>query len=335
MNTNSLRHQGFRCRVHAPADAVALADQLASMHRELSATARRLAPTVISEPVTAPVRPAHAHVRDGCRALEQVAALPALARQVTRQVVRQADANVVAQADRVAAVAADLAEVLRAGVAGFCAEVSPDADGLHRDLGVGLGALSHLGPNETDESLILVAETLSLAARLVLVLARRHARGSRVHRAADMFPGQVARRPAQWPARWTAASTVRVVSLPLWTDLVHLRPTASIGPWAAVVLAVLVTLVARFAPSRLVVVIANLLSVITCAALPHPALVAVALANFLTGNRLYRPPGHAFRHTRQPSPGCVGFTSRPGKASGDHREHHRDHQREPLPDKRR
>jgi hypothetical protein len=223
-----------------------------------------------------------------------------------------------------AAVAADLAVVLRGGGTGFCGEVRPDTDGLDRNLGVGLGAPARLGPNETDESLILVADTLSLAARLVLVLARLHARRSRVHRTAHVFPGQVARRSPRWPARSTAAWTVRVVSLSLWTDLAHLCPAASIVGWAAVVLAVLVTLLARFAPSHPALVVANLLSVLTSAALPHPALVALAFADSLTGNWLYRPPRHALRHTRQPSPGCVGFTSRPGKASGDHREHHRD-----------
>jgi hypothetical protein len=186
-----------------------------------------------------------------------------------------------------------------------------------------------------DESLILVAETLSLAARLVLVLARLHARRSRVHRAAQVLAGQVARRPPRRPARSMAAGTVRVVCLSLWTDMAHLCPAASIAGWAAVVLAVLVTLLARFAPSRPALVVANLLSVMTSAVLPHPALVALALTDSLTGNWLHRPPGHALRHTRQPSPRCVGFTSRPGKASGDHREHRRDRQRDPLSDKRR
>lgn len=316
MNANSSRHNGFRCRAHASDVAVGLA----SLHRDLSTTGHQLATTAVADPVTVPLCPARALVRSGCIALDRVVELPMLAREATRLMAHRAGAEVVAQADRLAAVAADLAVVLRAGGIGFSGEGRPGIDGLVSDLGVGLGSLASLGPNETDEILILVAETLSLAARLVLVLARLHARRGRDRRAMHAFSARIVRRPACLAVGWT----VRVGSLSLWTDLVHLWPVASIATWAAAAPVVLMALVARFVRSRPVLAVANLVGATTSAALPHPVLVVLALAEFLAGNRLYRSPDPAFRHSGHTSPRWVGFTSRPREASGDHREHHRD-----------
>lgn len=248
-------------------------------------------------------------------ALDRVVELPVLARQATRQVDRRTDANVVAQADRLAAVAADLVMVLRAGGTGFSGEAGR-VDGLASDLGVGLGAAARLGPNETHEGLTLVAETLSLAARLVFVLVTLQARCGRVRRPMRAFSGRMAWLAVGW--------TVRVGSLSLLPDLVHLRPAAAIATWAAVALVALVALVARFGRFRPVLVVANLVGVMTSAALPHPVLVALALAEFLAGNRLCRMPGYALRHSGHASPRCVGITSRPREALGGHRERHRD-----------
>jgi hypothetical protein len=296
VNTNSSRHGGFWRRAHGSVVTV----ELARLHRDLATIARQLAPTAAASPETVRLCPPRALVRSGCTALDRVVELPVLARQATQQVDRRTDADVVAQADRLAAVAAELAVVLRASGIGFSGEAGR-VDGLAGDLGVGLDGAACLGPNETHEGLILVAETLSLAARLVLVLVRLHASRGRVRRSMHAFSKRMASLAVGW--------TVRVASLSLPTDLVHPRPAASIAAWAAAALVALVALRAQFGRSRPVLVVADMVGVIASAALPHPVLVASALAEFVavTG-----------------SLGRRAITSRPREASGGHRERRRD-----------
>jgi hypothetical protein len=319
MNINSLRYQAFRLRARSPAVVVELDGHLARLYGDLSVAARRLTSAGAAEPMTAPVRPAHVLVWEGCDALDLLSELPVLTRQATRHTAHRTEVCLVAQADRVAAVAVDLVAVLRGG-GGFRSAAGPGA----ADLGVGLGVLTRLGPHETDEGRILVAETLSLAARLVLVLARFYSGRGRVRRAARVFLG----RTAQCPARWIGGWAVRVVCLRLSIDLGHPWPTAAIADWVAVVLAVLVALVGQFVPSRLSQVVANLFSVVVGVALPHPVLVVLALADFLAGSRLSRSQGDARRRpgacARAAVTGVRRVRQPPREASGDHREHRPD-----------
>jgi hypothetical protein len=187
-----------------------LAVRLAALHAELSAARARLSIAVAdydSARAAAPTQLAAARARlaaaivlDRCAALDRAAELPALARNQAYQA-RRAGAELVTQADSVASVAARLAAVLRGEGTGFRGDLAAPT------------RLAGLGPNETDESLILAAENvslaLSLAARLVLVLARRQAGRGLARRLAIVLR----QRAAEW--------AVRVASLPLLTDLVH------------------------------------------------------------------------------------------------------------------
>lgn len=308
MNPNSFQYQAFWYRTHAPAIAAALAIRLRTLHDELSATARRLAP---ADPEITPIHTAPALLRDGCRALDRVAELPVLARQTTRQAGRRVGPVIVAQADMLASVATDLIAVLRG-------ETGTGGSDLGWDLGISLGGSERLGPNETDESLILVAETLSLAAQLVLILARlsdSRARRGLVCQAMRVFSAR-----AVWLAE---AWAVRVVSLRLSADLVHVWLSVSTTVSAVVVLAGLAVLLRRFAAFRSVRALADLISVVTEVALPHLAPAALIWAALPPCN-LCQSQSRALGHVGQPSPERIRVTSRARRVRRDGREQHRD-----------
>lgn len=259
MKANSLSNSRFRCtdRPSAPGadrpDRSAL--RLAELHAELSATPGRLSIVVADYDGArnaAPLRLTAARARlaaavlvDGCAALDRVAELPVLARDQAHRA-RRPGPDVVAQADRLASVSARLAAMLRGEGTGFRGDLAA----LSR-----FDCLAGLGPNETDESLILAAENvsqaLSLAARLVLVLARLDARAGRASRltTAVRLATALRLRTAGWTARWVRRWAVRVAALPLSTDLVHGCLGPGLLPPCAVLL--VVTLLDRLTGSRI------------------------------------------------------------------------------------
>lgn len=313
MNPNSFRHRCIGRRSLPFPVSIELSEPFATLFAELSVTAHRLSIVAATE------RSDRGLVPEGCRALDRVAELPELARGTAYR----ADIGVVEQADRLSSVAAYLASLLRSAGIGFRDEAGPfrgatgeRAAGHGSGLGDGLAELPSLGPNETNLSLILVAETLSLAAQLILVLARLDRRRGRECRALRLFECRVAG-PA---VRWTG----RVVALLLSTDLIHLWPMAWVAVWALVMLAVLTALIRRRAASHPVRIAADLLGVAASVALPHAVLVVLALAEFATRNRPGHSPRRATGRDERSSAGCVGFTSQPRRARRDRREHHRD-----------
>jgi hypothetical protein len=104
----------------------------------------------------------------------------------------------------------------------------------------------------------------------------------------------------------------------------RLWPIAPIATGAVVMLAALAALIDRRAASRPVRIAADLLGVAANVALPHAALVVLALAEFPTRNRPCHAPGRPSGRDGRPSSGCVGFTGRARRARRDHREHRRD-----------
>jgi hypothetical protein len=289
---------------------------LAVLYADLSANRRRLSSVVADHrsiradaPTrgSARVRLAHAVLVDGCGALDRVTELPALAREQI-SLSHHVGADLVAQADAVASAAARLAVVLRGQGIGF----RGDQDEFRGDVDAppGLAGLMGLGPNETDESLILAAENislaLSLAARLVLVLARLRARTCRGRRLAMVFPG----RPA---ARWA----VRVASLPLASHLAHVGPTVPPHPAAVVVAAVLAALVASVGRQVLlrlvgpvgavVGLLGELVGAVVSVALPHVVLLVLAFVDVLTATPAV---GRTHRPAACREQGRLGVTSR-------------------------
>ena len=273
----------------------------------------------------APVGLVHAVLVDGCAALDHVAELPALARQNVGSA--RLGTDLLAQADAVASVAAHLAVVLRS-----------DGPGFRGDLGAARGdlaarsGLASLGPDETDTSLILAAENisqaLSLAARVVLVLARLRARRRRARRLASMRRG-----PATQAARWVSRWVARIASLPLATGIADLWPFARTHPAAVAVaaaFAVLVVSVGRRARPHTVgplgtalgvlgELAADVVGVVASVLMPHAMPLVLALVDLVTGTRGTR----RHRPTERGKAGCVGFTNdrpRPRRARREHRE---------------
>jgi hypothetical protein len=306
---------------------------LAALHADLSETAARLSTVVAhlrgarsgaaAQSGVAQGRLAHAVLAEGCRALDRIAVLPAMARQQARPA-SVAGADLETQADALASVAARLAAVVRGETAGF-----------RGDLGARSG-LAGLGRRETDASLILAAEnvslTLSLAARVVLVLARLRVRRLRARRLATVLGARLAGQAERW--------VVGVASLPVCIGFARCWLLARTHPVAAVVAVVLVALVlavlvmsvgGRVRPRlvgpvwAVVDLVADLVGVLASVTLPHGVLLACALAGAIAdavaGVRAARPPrppdrarGRAVR---------VGFTSggpRPRRAHREHRD---------------
>jgi hypothetical protein len=264
---------------------------------------------------TAPVGLVPAVLVDGCAALDRVAELPALARERARRANRSG-ADLVAQADAVASVAAHLAIVLRGEGTGFRGDLPARS---------GLAGLAGFGPNETDESLILAAENvsqaLSLAARLVLVLAPLRARRRRARQLAVLRR----RGPATRVARWVARAT----SLPLATGVAYVWPITGAHPAAVAVaaaLAVVAVSVGRRARPRIVGplgavlgLLSDLVGLVTSGLLPHAVLLVLAVVDLVTGIRAAGPR----RPAERGEAGCTGFTNghpRPRRARREHRD---------------
>jgi hypothetical protein len=299
---------------------------LAGLYTDLSTARRRLSIMVAdhlrasAQGPTQPTRARLAHAVLGCRVLDRVAELPALARQHPGSVGR-AGADLVTQADAVASVAARLAVVLRGPGTGFRGDLAAPP---------GLAGLAGLGPNETDASLILAAENvslaLSLATRVVLVLARLHTHRRRARRVVMVLWERLAGR--------AAPCAVRVASLPWATDLAHgwsAAPTHLTAVVVGVALAASVLSVGRRARPRhvgpvrafvdLLGEVVGAAVVVASVALPHAALlVLVDVVIRAVRRRALRPAGRG-------ESGCVGFTCgrpRPHRTHPEHRDLHRE-----------
>lgn len=334
MKANPLRIPPFFHGARQRAADVDPVFPLAEVYADLS-TARHRLSLVIAEyrractaaPIRARVawarmRLVHGVVVEGCRALDRVAELPALVRPLAGPAGRFGD-DLEAQADAVASAAARLAVLLRSQGTGF----RGDPAGFRGDLPApGLARLAGLGPNETDASLILAAEnvsrTLSLAASVVLVLARLRAPRRRARRLAVF----VRACPAGWAARWV----VRAATLPLAAHLLQRSPVAPIPSAAVVVgtvLAALVALASRRVPVRLpgpvrtaLDLLGDLADVAVAVALPHAVLLALALVDLTTDTWT---TAHPHRRAGRGEPGCVGFTPhrpRPRRTRREHRD---------------
>lgn len=333
MKANSLQPQSFppfpRCaQLRAGADQAA--DRLATLYADLSTAGRRLSIVVADHrggPVGVPTRRRAASVGlaeavvENCWALGRVVELPALARLHTGTA-RRAGADVVAQADAVAAVAAQLAVVLGGERAGFRGDRRAGRGDLAAHSGlVGLAGLGPNGTDETDESLIPAAENvsqaLSLAARMVLVLASLRARRRRARRLAALLRRGPATRLAWWVAR--------LASLPLATGA-HAWTTDPVAVAVAAVVAALAVPVGLRARPRVVGplgavlgALGDLVRVAASVALPHAVLLVLALVDLVTSIRTtgpHRPAGRG-------EAGCIGFTTgrpRPRRARREHRD---------------
>jgi hypothetical protein len=338
MKANSLQPPSFprlpRSARLCAAGANQAADRLARLYADLSTAGRRLSTAVADHRracVDMPTRRrpvlvglAHAVV-DGCDALGRMAELPALAR-LHAGTARRAGADVVAQADAVAAVAAHLAIVASGGGTGFRGDLRAGRGDLAAHSG--RAGLAGLGPNETDEtdeSLILAAETvsqaLSLAARLLLVLARLRARRRRACRLAVFLRRGPATRLAWW---------VRIASLPIATGVAHGgRIAVTTHPVAVAVaaVAVLAVSVGRRARPRLVGpfgavlgLLGDLVGVVASMVLSHAVLPVLALVDLVGLVASIRAAGPR-RPAEGGEAGWVGFTSgRPRPRRRGHRD---------------
>lgn len=318
MKVNSLRASAFRLSAPPGTAGLDRVDRLTRLYANLSTAERRLSITLAEHrraSACAPTQPSvaraglmHAALVDCCHALDWVADLPELARQHARHD-GWVGADLVTQADAVASAATHLAVVLRGPGAAFRSELAAPA----------LAGLAGLGPNETDASLILAAENvslaLSLAARLVLVLARLRARDRRARRLAMVFRSRPVER------------AVRVASLRLATGPAHAWPIAPPHPTAmavSLVLAALVLSASRRVRPRLVgpavVVVDLLVNLVGAVALPYAALLVLALVDLVTG---IRAAGRVRRLAARGERECVGFNSdhrRPRRARREHRD---------------
>lgn len=326
MKANAFRTSPFpRCSRLRVAD-VGPVDLLAALYADLSTARRRLSIVVAeyrcastSAPTWASVaraRLAYAVVVEGCRALDRVAELPALAPQFAGQA-SQVGADLEAQADAVVSAAARLAGVLRGRGTGF----RGDRCAFRGDLTAPpvLACLAGLGPNETDEtdeSLLLAAENvslaLSLAARLVLVLSRLRARRCRVRQLAVICR----RRTVRWG--------VRAASLPLATGLAHGWPIAPTHPTAVAVLLLVALVMSAGRPARPRVVgpigfvaalLGDLAGVVASVALPHLVLLVLALADAV--NAVTVGGAHPTEHDESGYVGLSGRRTRPRRARRD------------------
>jgi hypothetical protein len=266
------------------------ADQLAKLYTDLSTARHRLSIAAAERrracagaPMENGVARAglvHAVLVDGCRALDRVAELPGLVRQHARHGCL-VGVDLVAQADAVASAAARLAVVLRIPGTGFRGDLAVPA----------FARLAGLGPNETDESLILAVENvslaLSLAARLVLVLARLRARRRLARRLAVVCRG----RTAGWAARWAIRWGVRVASLPLATGLAYGLPIAGTHPTAVAVAVLAASVMSMGRRARpcivgpvgiIVALLGDLVGIAASVVLPHAVLLILALADVVS-----------------------------------------------------
>ncbi|HEX3781315.1 MAG TPA: hypothetical protein VHX38_16765 [Pseudonocardiaceae bacterium] len=220
---------------------------------------------------------------DAVRGLGRVAELPALARHAGCPV----DAGLVAQVDAVASIAAHLAAILGGQEPEHRVVSGPDhrRAGLGADLAGGLADETGLGPNEMVPSLILAAEVLSLAARVVLVMARLTRSRSRAWLVCGL-----SRRAICWTARVLPMVVPADVGHPLWF--------AGLG--------VVVAIAGQFAP-RPIRTLTDVLAGASSAAAPHALVVVAVVATVLTTGG----PGRVLRR-RLTSP-AVSDVDGPGR----------------------